>query len=224
MIQAQSGPSPTTSFAGAYWPRPNRYREATNFSCSEQALLLDEPKQSHTQLIGGIPHAAGRLAPSGALDVHSQEAARVSNHESEASNTHSPFTVSCIPQTTSSSCVHSRCPQRSPQMADASDSTSSGRRTIKRQAPNDAAEQQDITRRKRGRQADPQQSSNPSLLFSPSTLHENTIDLTGSDDEDQDFFMDWAREESPMRDLNEVDAPAASGSYDACFGLVRRPP
>jgi len=94
---------------------------------------------------------------------------------------------------------------------------------IKRQAPNDAAEQQDETRRKRGRQADPQQSSNRSLLLPPSTLPENIVDLTGSDDEDEDFFMDSTHEESPMRDSNEVVAPAASGPYDACFGLVRRP-
>jgi hypothetical protein len=110
-------------------------------------------------------------------------------------------------------------------MADASDSTSSGRRMIKRQAPKDDAEQQDETRRKRGRQADPpQQSSNRSSLLQPSTLPENIIDLTGSDDEEEDVFMDSAPEESPMRDLSEVVAPAASGPYDACFGLVRRPP
>jgi hypothetical protein len=122
------------------------------------------------------------------------------------------------------SCVYSRCSQRSTQMADASDSASSGRRMIKRQAPKDAAEQQDETRRKRGRQADPLQSSNRSFLLPPSTLPENTIDLTGSDDEDQDVFMDSGNEESPMRDSNKVVAPATSNPYDACFGLVRCPP
>jgi len=154
-----------------------------------------------------------------------------STHDSEASNLFFllPLHLSCIP-------INSKSELRSfplfatftaTQMADASDSAGSERGMMKRQAPKDAAEQQlkDETRQKRVRRADPQQSSNHSFLLPPSNFPENdTVDLTGSEDEDQDMFMDWDHEESPMRDSNEVVAPTASGPYDACFGLVRRPP
>lgn len=99
-------------------------------------------------------------------------------------------------------------------------SISDGRAGSKRKASRETAKQQDETRRKRGRQADSQESSNHAMHPPREVFPETIIDLTGSDD-DGDILMVLDNETSPGLTPNDVHKNDEHVAYDTCFGLVR---